>query len=149
MIAPGAVAEVVADDHPADAVALSQRMLEGVGAQPRKNGVEVLDEGEVEPAGAQQAELLAQRREPRWRLGGREEFARQRLERKHGALEARSRRILADALHDRLVAPVHAVEAAHRERGRGLAVGMAQQAHGYSCRAKWRNRNPMAPRAAK
>ena len=123
--APRAEAEIVADQQIPDACAANQDALDEVlRSDLREAVIEAHHVRGVDAVRRQELELLAQRREACRRLIGCEEFPRVRLER-HRAREqsARARGILQPGEHH-LVAEVHAVEIADRQReGARAATG--------------------------
>jgi hypothetical protein len=121
--APGAESKVVPDGQPAHTTALDQHLIDELfGGDGGETPVEVLDEHAVDAAGAQRLELVAQIRDPRRRLIGREELARVRLERHHRREQAACPRGLHDLGQQRPMPAVNAIEVSDRQRT-GLPVG--------------------------
>jgi hypothetical protein len=110
--------EVVPDDDVPHAEARHQDALDKIlRAEDRKLLVEGQNHGKIELVAFQQRELLRQRRQPEMRAVRLEELSRMRLEH-HGT---RQPAVLCDgcagSLEEGLMAAMHAVEIANRERG--------------------------------
>jgi hypothetical protein len=86
--------------------------------------VEMLDDHAVDAVQPQCLELVTQHRNARRRAGRIEEFAGVRLERHHAHRQAACVGGRAHAREQRLVAAMHAVEVADRQRARRAAFGV-------------------------
>ncbi len=127
--APRAVAEVFPDDDPASPVVIAQPPVELLGTQRGEARIEALHEGGLDAGLRDAGEPLVKRREPRRRLLGREVLPRQRIESDYSAGESVLTRPGNDALEERRVPAVHAVEASHRDDGRCRCARVARDAH--------------------
>ncbi len=137
--APGAETEVVAHQHVAGTQTAHQHLLnEGLRRQRGERFVEAQHHDLRHAAALELGQLVAQRRDA-WRrqlgLAGSlgEEVARMRLERQHARRQAAVPRLVGQQREHGLVAAVHAVEAADRQRAGACDLGMvkaAEDAHG-------------------
>jgi hypothetical protein len=134
--APGAEAEVVADQHVLRAQAAHQHLVdEGFGNLARQTRIEREHHALVDAALGQLAELVAQGGDARRRqfgLAGQggEVVARVRLEGQHAAGHAPVPRLAVQQRQHGLVAAVHAVEVADGDGARGRDAGVVEAAEG-------------------
>ncbi len=131
---PGTEAEVVADQHIARAEAAHQHLVDEVlRCQRGQCGIEAQHHGLIDPAALELAELVAQAGDSgRRQLGLARQpgkpVARMRLERHHRARQPAVLGFAAQQRQHRLVAAMHAVEVADRQRAGGGDAGMVETA---------------------
>lgn len=114
--APRAVAEVPPDEQPRRAESVHQHILhEALRREGRESRVEARHVHAIDARGREALDLLAQARQTRGRVVGREEFARLRLEGEHAGQDAEFARLGDQPREHRLVTAVHAIEIADRE----------------------------------
>ena len=141
--------EVIADEQPPRATSLHNEVDESLGRQRRKRPVEVLHDDAVDALGRERLELVAQPGDARRRAVGGEEFARMRLERHHGRGDSACTRRRDDARQQRLMAAMHAVEVADRQRaGNALARPRNSAEHLHVRGTCFRRRQPESIRSA-
>ncbi len=124
-----AVAEVVADHHPARMQAVHDHVLNERGRRLAGEGViEVLDNHAIHTVRAQRFELVTQHGDARRRAGRIEEFAGMRLEGHHADRQATCIGRRAHVGEQRLMATMDTVEIADGQRAGRTALGIGQAA---------------------
>ena len=129
-----AEAKVIAHQHIAHAQPAHQHLLdELLRRQRRQRGVKGQHDGLADSAAGQLGQLVAQRTHPRRgqtaaARGGGKPVARMRLERHHTTGHAPVPRLVLQQRQHGLMAPVHAVEVAYRQRATGRNAGVMQTA---------------------
>jgi hypothetical protein len=132
-----AEAEIVADHHVGHAERPHQHPVdEVVGRQPRQGGVEAHHHRHVQPQPFQQRQLAGQRRQTKVWLVRLEDLARVRLEQNDAGRPVLPLRLGKGCSNKRLMAPVHPIEVADRQRatpgGRRNVIGAVHNDHCWS-----------------